>query len=470
MKKDDPANSGSGTASPIRAPSTAQLDALAALAGARLDAGDTDTAVALCRLALSLQPQHLEARKGLARALFLREEWDAAWAAFDVRFELMDAPPTVAFRGPGGRRIVRPRWIGGPAPGSLLVMDEQGYGDTIQFCRFLADAVERGIDVTFVVKPALRSLVESMGLPIRILSDGEQGGSVSGIKGWNVMMDLPRALGLRPTEFGRRAPYLRADPARAEHWGERIGGRGFRVGIAWQGNPDKANDANRSMPLEQLQPLTAIEGVRLINLQKGFGTEQIESCSFRDRIETLGVESDFGPDAFLDTAALVSRLDLVVTVDTAVAHLAGALGRPVALLLSAVGFDWRWLSRARDTVWYPSMRLYRQESIGGWARVVARVVADLANPGLRDGLVPDPTAGPADTRSSAATPSQDEALACVRSGRLDRSDRLVALKVEAPELAQRIRVARRQLERLEHAALRLVEPIAPLQGQGKPQV
>jgi hypothetical protein len=171
-------------------------------------------------------------------------------------------------------------------------------------------------------------------------------------------------------------PYLTADPGLVGAWQARIGAHGRKVGIAWQGNPASPAEHGRSIPLREFLPLARVPGIRLISLQKHHGLEQLAAKPEELRLETLGEEFDAGPDAFVDTAAVMECLDLIVTSDTSVAHLAGALGRPVWVGLQHVP-DWRWLLEGEECLWYPTMRLFRQASRGDWASVFARMVEQL---------------------------------------------------------------------------------------------
>jgi ADP-heptose:LPS heptosyltransferase len=193
---------------------------------------------------------------------------------------------------------------------------------------------------------------------------------------WSPLMSIPAIVGTTPTRNIPPAPYMRAEPERTARWAERLGPDGFKIGIVWQGNPSHARDRTRSLPLAAFAPLADTAGLRLISLQKGFGAEQIATVPFRDRIEALVDSADVTAGALLDHAALIAGLDLVITVDTMLAHLAGALGRPVWLLLEHLP-DWRWLTERPDTPWYPSMRLFRQRIPGAWAPVVQEVVSAL---------------------------------------------------------------------------------------------
>jgi hypothetical protein len=167
-------------------------------------------------------------------------------------------------------------------------------------------------------------------------------------------------------------PYLRAEPELRRKWAARIGQSGFRIGVVWQGNPNPEADIARSIPLREFAPLAATASVRLISLQKGDGVEQLGRLPPRMIVESLGEDFDAGSDAFVDAAAAIADLDLVVTCDTSIAHLAGALGRPVWVALKKDA-EWRWLRDREDSPWYPTMRLFRQTSIGDWPGVLSRM-------------------------------------------------------------------------------------------------
>jgi hypothetical protein len=168
-----------------------------------------------------------------------------------------------------------------------------------------------------------------------------------------------------------QVPYLFAEPELVEKWQRHIGSEGFRIGICWQGNPAGQIDRGRSIPLAQFESISSIAGVRLISLQRTHGLEQLQQLPPGMHIETLG-PFDTGSAAFIDTAAIMQNLDLVVTSDTSVAHLAGALGRPVWLALKHIP-DWRWMLDRSDSPWYPSMRLFRQKRRGDWGGVFAEI-------------------------------------------------------------------------------------------------
>ena len=325
---------------------------------------------------LAQRPNDLYAAIGMMRCHFYREDWAQAWPALDIRFRFMDSPPEVTGRNAAGERVVKPRWTGGPAPKTLLVLDEQGMGDTIQFMRFLPRLVAAGTDVTFVTHRRLFALIRTMGADIK-LQPMDVPGSVAGIDGWTPLLGLPHAMGLGNADLGMDAPYIAAEPERIARWRDWLGPKDFRVGIAWQGNPKAPVDAGRSAPLAALAPLATLPGIRLISLQHGHGTAQTQDVPFGRRIEIPGPDFDAGPDAFLDTAALIMSLDLVVTVDSAVAHLAAALGRPVIFALQERDADWRWIPGQSTTRWYPSATLIRQETHGDWWSAFVRIAEEV---------------------------------------------------------------------------------------------
>ncbi len=325
-------------------------------------------AAAALRSLSALVPDDLAVRAALARALFHAGQWNEAWDAYDVRFDLLpSAFPRVTRRGPDGP-VPIPIWRGEGRPDSMLVMGEQGLGDTIQFARYLPLLVARGIRVHAVLDPRLHRLLAPVthGLDLR---SSTTPGSIAGVRAWLPLLNLPRALGLIPQDYRGRIPYLAADPERRARMRARIGAQGFRIGIVWQGNPAAPVDANRSAPLDAFAPIAAVPGVRIFALQKGPGEAQ--DAPFP--LDRLGPEMDGGPDWFLDTAAAIEALDLVITVDTAVLHLAGALGRPALMLTHGRTVDWRWLNAGDVPIWYPSVRLARcPDGTADWAAAAGR--------------------------------------------------------------------------------------------------
>ena len=189
-------------------------------------------------------------------------------------------------------------------------------------------------------------------------------------------MSLPHRLGTDLMSIPNSVPYLRAEDALIARWRERIGEHGFKIGIAWQGNPQGTIDQGRSIPLAEYFALARFPGVRLISLQKHHGLDQLAALPEDVTIETLGEDFDNGPDAFIDTAAVMRSLDLVITSDTSIAHLAGALGRPMWVALKYVP-HWVWLLDREDSPWYPTMRLFRQSERDNWKPVFSNIEREL---------------------------------------------------------------------------------------------
>jgi hypothetical protein len=186
------------------------------------------------------------------------------------------------------------------------------------------------------------------------------------------LMSLPFRLGTTERSVPNNVPYLKPEPERASRWNQALGDHGFKIGIAWQGSTSHAGDRGRSIPLSEYVRLGRLPRVRLISLQKNDGVEQLRTLPSDVTVETLGPEFDGGPDAFVDSAALMSHLDLVITSDTSIAHLSGALARPTWLALRHVP-EWRWQLDREDSPWYPTMRLFRQETAGDWTTVFANI-------------------------------------------------------------------------------------------------
>jgi Flp pilus assembly protein TadD len=320
------------------------------------DLGRLDEAEAALRRAIALKPDHAEAHRSLGMLLLLRGRFAEGWAEYDWRWHTPRQPR---------RDVGCPRWTGeDPGGRTVLLHAEQGLGDTIMACRLAAAVARRGARVVLEVQPALVRLLRGLVGAAQIVP---RGSALPAADLEASLLDVPRILGLDAGSIPSAVPYLAAEPERVARWRGCIAARpGFTVGLVWQGNPHSIADLGRSAPLAAFAPLAAVPGVRLIALQKGPGSEQVWNFP---AIEDLGGAFDAGPDAFLDTAAVMQCLDLVVSVDTAAAHLAGALGRPVWIALKSVP-DWRWLLDRADTPWYPTARLFRQPSAGDWGAVV----------------------------------------------------------------------------------------------------
>jgi Flp pilus assembly protein TadD len=327
-------------------------ESLVNLSSVQKERGAFAEAEATLRQALRIAPDNPVLRYNWALLLLLLGRTSEAWEGWEQRFRAGAIP---------ARTFTQPQWQGEPlGDRRLLVHTEQGLGDVMQFARYLP-----GIqgNVVFEAPPRLiRLLSSNPALPPMITAEAPHSDVVV------PLLSLPARTALPAVP----PPYLFAEPDRAAAWGQRIGTGGFRVGINWQGFPGRFEDKGRSFPLALFQAL-ADRGARLISLQKGEGEAQIAAVGFP--VETLD-GLDVGPDAFLDTAAVMAGLDLVVTSDTSIAHLAGALGRPVWVALRFVP-DWRWMLDRPDSPWYPTMRLFRQTTDGDWGPVFAAMAEAL---------------------------------------------------------------------------------------------
>ena len=258
---------------------------------------------------------------------------------------------------------------------SILLYAEQGLGDVIQFVRYASVLKEQGANVTFACHRPLLPLLHT-GRGIDTLLDRNEPLPLTDV--YAPLMSLPGTLRQGSDDFPASVPYLSTDPELVQRWERRLKPGGtFKIGIVWQGNPKHELDRLRSIPLDRFTPLSDVRGVQLISLQKGAGVEQLETVGRRLSAIDLGRELDEKTGAFMDTAAVLTQLDLVVTADTATAHLAGALGVPVWLALCRVP-DWRWQLDAETTPWYPTMRLFRQPKPGDWEAVFQRIAQEVA--------------------------------------------------------------------------------------------
>jgi tetratricopeptide (TPR) repeat protein len=345
-------------------------DAANNLGNLEMDSGRPDAALACFDRALRADAGHVQANWNRCLALLSLGRYAEAWPAYEWRFRQPEA---------AGRRAPAPCWDpAGPPAAVLRIHAEQGFGDTLQFARFLAPganlpARSESQALQFAVPAPLFRLLERSFGHAALISSGDTAAPEADAH--LPIMSLPGAL--RSEAVPDRIPYLMPDPDRVRAWIARLGGRErFRVGVVWSGNPRHRNDRRRSLAPELLKPLFAIPRTAYYSLQPG------ESAA------VPGVQGVLGRDAdFADTAALVTVLDLVISVDTSAAHLAGALGRPVWTLLPYAA-DWRWQQGRPDTPWYPTMRLFRQPEEGDWPGAI-RVVRDALECAVQAAFRPD---------------------------------------------------------------------------------
>ncbi len=338
------------------------------LGTALLQGGRIEAAIAALQAGLAGDPSHVEGRFNLAWALLLAGRFAEGWAAYEARWQRPELAPLLA-------RFACPAWDGRePAGKTLLLHGEQGFGDAIQFIRYAALLAERGARVLFLADGPRARLARLFRTAPGLAGCVDSIEAAGPVDSHAPLMRLPRLLGTGDGSIPAAIPYLRAEPAKVAEWRDRLP-PGYRVGVVWQASQDNAHGRRRSLPLAALAPLAALPGVRLVSLQHA------ASEADRAALATLGIlpvgeALDRGDDGFVDTAAVLDNLDLVIGCDTAVPHLAGALGRPVWLLLEPVP-DWRWRLDTDGSAWYPTMRLYRAGTDRNWAPVIAQVAVDL---------------------------------------------------------------------------------------------
>jgi len=324
-----------------------------------------DEALASYDAALALSPDHVEVRTNRAATLLLAGQLEAGWREFEWRKKTW-GPPLWQFD-PGSA------WLGEESLDGkrLFVHHEQGLGDTIQFARYIGPLTDLGADVVCSVQPALEALLAPLSPGAELLTSDEPPARFDYHCSF---MSLPLAFGTTLESIPVSPRYLYADETRRPRFEALLTPRAKpRIGLAWSGNPAHVNGQNRSIALALLSPML-VEGADWISLQKEIRPGDAAALRDRGQVRFLGEALR----DFADTAALLDLMDLVITVDTSIAHLAGALGKPVWILLPFRP-DWRWLLHRNDSPWYPSARLFRQRTIGDWAGVIDEVKAELGS-------------------------------------------------------------------------------------------
>ena len=324
-----------------------------------------DAALASYERAIAVAPHYAEAHYRVAMCRLLIGDFKRGWEEQEWRWRSRQLEDT-------GRSFSQPLWTGtGSLAGkTVLIHAEQGFGDTIQFCRYLPLVAQQAARVVVEVPRPLCDLIGTVTGNLAIVAQGDP---LPAFDVHTPMLSMPLAFGAEPDSIPSAMPYLHASAPAAEAWRRRLGNPDrAKIGLAWAGNPRHKNDRRRSLGLEAL--LAALDGVdaTLVSLQCDLGAG--DGALLRSRPDVLHFGGELA--TFADTAALIANLDLVIAVDTAVAHLAGALARPAWVMLPFIP-DWRWLLDRDDSPWYPTMRLFRQDDTRTWDSVMVRLRAAL---------------------------------------------------------------------------------------------
>lgn len=330
--------------------------------------GRTAEAIVAYDHAISLAPAEAQFRLNRGMELLSLGHYAEGWAGLEWRKQMRGRQDM------GYRVCPAPEWSGAePLAGkTLFVHSEQGLGDSLQYCRYLTLAMERGASVVYSVQDRLIDIVSTLSPAVKVIGARQE----PEVFDYHIsVMSLPWAFKTDASNIPAQTPYLWADQTRVANWRSRLGAQGFKIGVAWQGSM-VGTAIGKAFHPEQLRSIAKIPGVRLISLQKGTGSEALAELKAMS-IEDLGEDFDSGSQAFLDTAAVMESLDLVITTDTSVAHLAGALGRPTWVALKFIP-DCRWGLQGSETAWYPTMRFFRQPSRGDWDSVFAEMATALS--------------------------------------------------------------------------------------------
>ncbi len=328
--------------------------------------GFFDEAMQAFDTALELEPDSAEGLSNKGCLHLLLGDFARGWEGYEYRWDAGQRPVAIAdarfdLDAPGrqaGRKI--------------LVVNDHGLGDTIQFFRYVALLGCAGARVSFACPPKMRRLLSSAGVDLEWRDEKDLSGDFDATL---AISSLPRACATRLETIPAPIPYLHAEPDRVAFWRERMAGPGPKIGLCWRGNLDFRVDPRRSIPPEALLPLSTAPLANFFCLQKDAGNSELPP-ELAARMEIFGAEFDAGVDAFLDTAAVMANLDLIVTCDTSIAHLAGALGRPVWVALRHIS-EWRWMNERADSPWYPTMRLFRCPEGDDWAALFATIAGEI---------------------------------------------------------------------------------------------
>jgi tetratricopeptide (TPR) repeat protein len=329
------------------------------------DLGQYEDAAASYQRALEIKPDFAETHFNLSLLLLSLGQYAEAWPKYEARYQ-----PNFKGRNVILPDVTFPQWESEPLNGkSLVIWPEQGFGDEMQFVRYIPLLKIRGVSrITLVCTSPLKVLLGTLEGVDAVVSESEAA-SLPFHDYWTFSMSLPLHFATTVDTIPAKLPYLSAPLERLNRWHNRLPKGGLKVGLVWKGSAVHKNDANRSLPsLSILAPLWSVPGITFVSLQKGQGEDEAATPPTGQPIVHMGS----GIQDFADTAAIVAQLDLVICIDTAIAHLAGALGKPCWVLLPAHGTDWRWLQERTDSPWYPGvMRLFRQTKAGDWAATIS---------------------------------------------------------------------------------------------------
>ena len=324
------------------------------------ESGDPAGAIPFLQRSIQLAPAHPTAQFNLAVAYLLAGDYARGWPQYETRWNYEHLAGTLP-------NYLQPRWAGQDVQDkTVLVIGEQGHGDNIQFVRFVGDLTARGARVILTLNPSLKPLIIGEAIPT-ILTDGDP---LPEFDYWGPIMSIPAVIGTTVDNIASVQYYLTADTALQRAWQERLGPkRRLRVGFCRSGRRDTWINRHKAMPFEvMLELIQRNPSYEWVNLQS--------DCTEQEEAELVAAGVTAYPGAirnFADTAALLMHMDVVLSVDTAVAHLAGALGRPVWVMLSQYALDWRWLLDRDSSPWYSTARLFRQPVMGDWATVTERI-------------------------------------------------------------------------------------------------
>jgi tetratricopeptide (TPR) repeat protein len=397
------------------------------------DAGRIREAIDHYLRAVARKPNFAQAHFNFGMALLQTGNFEQGWAHYEWRWGVKDLARELS---PVPRNYPQPKWNGEHLDGkSILVYSEQGLGDTLQFVRYLPLLERYGGNTKLRIPRSLAGILRGLSGKFEISTEEE---TLPEFDVHCALLSLPHKMRTTLSAVPAQVPYLQSEPERITSWKQRLPTTGFRVGISWQGNPNRPGDDKRSIPLRHFAAIAGVPDIQLICIQKQTGLTQLEELPAGMQLTLFGAELDAGPDAFIDTAAVMANLDLIITSDTAIAHLAGALGRPTWLLLQRVP-DWRWMLERDDSPWYPTMRLFRQKEAGNWDEVFNRVAVELTKAvgGDRSALLPS-------SASLLHAPASDMPVIPISVGEL--LDKITILELKAARISDPKKLAHVQRE------------------------